>query len=89
MAVKAYQYKTITLPDRGHIDHPPFLMAMNVEGASIENVPCPVCGGAGHAIGYGWKDREWQNVGAQRLIVLLEREVEVDWARCPSNSTRS
>jgi hypothetical protein len=80
--VKTYQYKTIIISDRGHLDDPGLLLALNEAGLSEINPDCPRCGIKGHAVAHGWKHKEDQPKGANKLAILVEREVEIDEAAC-------
>ncbi len=75
--MKAYQYQTILIPDRGHLDDPELLTALNQQGVPEGSVRCPRCGKRGHSVASGWKHREDQPKGANALAILLEREVEI------------
>ena len=79
---KAYQYKTIIISDRGHLDDPGLLLALNIEGLPELDPDCPRCGKKGHAVAHGWKHKEDQVKGASKLAILVEREVEIDAAAC-------
>ena len=74
--MKSYEYQTVIIPDRGHLDDPEFLRALNEQGRPQGEVKCPLCGEPGHAFANGWKHKEEAAVGANKLAVLLEREVE-------------
>ena len=80
--VKAYEYKAVVIEDRGHLTHPPFIAALNKEGVPEGNIECPVCGKYGHAVADGWKQKEEQPMGANKLAVLLEREIVIDGKYC-------
>ena len=57
---KIYEYKAVTIEDRGFLNDPVFLEMLNREGAD------------------GWKHRVDQPMGANRQVVLLERETVHD-----------
>ncbi len=56
--MKTYEYITIIIKDRGHLDDPEFLEALNEFGKK------------------GWKHKEEQAKGSDKLAVLLERETD-------------
>lgn len=75
--VKIYQYKVVEIIDRGHLDDPEFLLALNEAGVDAGRIPCPRCGQC-KAVANGWKHREDQAKGANKQVVLLEREVTIE-----------
>jgi hypothetical protein len=77
MTLKTYQYQAVVIEDRGHLTDPEFLHALNEQGATFGVVACPNCGGP-HGFANGWKHKEEQAMGATRLAVLLEREVQFE-----------
>ena len=79
--MKIYQYRAVVISDRGHIDDPVYLRALNEQGAMAEAISCPICGESAHCGASGWKHREEQIKGADKLVILLEREVEF---HCPT-----
>ena len=83
--MKVYQYQTIVIEDRGHLTDPVFLKALNEQGGVAGVVSCPLCGEMGHSVANGWKHREEQPLGAAKLAVLLEREVEISGAHLSGN----
>lgn len=83
--MKLYEYKTEIITDRGHLNDPEFLSMLNDCGRQGEPLLCPMCGGFGHSEASGWKHKEEQAMGANKLVVLLEREIEVRPA-CPKLS---
>jgi len=80
--MKCFQYKAIVIEDKGHLDDPEFLAGLNESGIAEGRIKCPRCEGDGHAVASGWKHREDQSKGAHNQVVLLEREVEVDYSKC-------
>lgn len=54
---KKYEYCTVLIEDRGHLDDPDYLRMLNEMGA------------------LGWKRSQEAPKGANKLAVLLEREV--------------
>lgn len=79
--MKIYQYQTIQITDRSHLDDPELLLALNTEGSQCGLVECPVCHKK-HAEASGWKHKEDQPKGSDKLCVLLEREVEFKLTDC-------
>ena len=75
--MKVYQYQAVVIENRGHLTDPEYLLALCSFGKEAGPVVCPVCGLDGHATANGWKHREEQAVGATKLAILLEREVEL------------
>lgn len=83
--VKHYQYQALAVEDRGHLTAPSFAAALNEQGFAEGFLACPRCGtnSAPHAKAHGWKHKEEQPMGASRLAVLFEREIEIDLDLCP------
>jgi transposase-like protein len=74
--VKSYQYETVIIADRGHLDDPEFLEALRAFGLAQGQVKCPRCGAEkGCAWANGYKRSEESAKGASNLVLLLEREV--------------
>jgi len=78
--MKSYQYQTVIIEDRGHLNDPEFLAALNEFGSAEGQVKCPWCGAIDtcKARANGWKHKEEQAMGATKLALLLEREVEFE-----------
>jgi len=78
--VKTYEYKTIQIEDRGHLDDPEFLSALNEQGAAEKDPICPWCGKRGTCKVWqnGWRHKTDTPKGAHLQIVLFERETEFD-----------
>jgi hypothetical protein len=76
--MKSHEYMTIVIEDRGHLDSLGLLEPLNQYGHADGKVdrPCPVCKATDHAYASGWKHREDQPKGSNKLCVLMEREVE-------------
>jgi hypothetical protein len=78
---KTYKYQAIVINDRGHLTDPEFLNALNEQGALVETYVCPLCGGICPTLASGWKHKEDQPMGANKLAVLLEREIQFECER--------
>lgn len=77
--VKAYEYQAVLIPDKGHLDDPEFLRALNDQGEAKKDPPCPWCGGKGCKVwANGWRHKMDANKGAHTQVILLERETEFE-----------
>jgi hypothetical protein len=76
--VKCYDYITLLIPDRGFLDDPEFLAALNEQGRAEKDPPCPWCGNKGTCKVWqnGWRHKADSPKGATMQAVLLERETE-------------